>query len=1110
MKGYQSVQLRYLALMLVMALFLSCSCPFKMAAAADVRDTLLGAETFAAVRGRWMELLTGGVYDAEDKTAQAMIQSRDASAEYHWRRMNKSGDRDSLFPDLDCGARTANMTATYNILEDMAIAYQTRGGRLYRNIQLKADLLSALDFMNVTFYNERTSHFSPNLQGADNNWWDWEVGTPKHLNNIVVLLYDELSSVQIESYMRAVRFFVPDPETYYYNTDRSTGANRVSGALVCAIHGLNAEDSGRISAARDALSEVFLYVTDGDGFYADGSFVQHGVIAYTGGYGLGLISDLSELLYLLRGTPWEVKDPAVSHVYTWMYQSFEPFVNSGMMMDPVAGRQIARAYNKGYTAMALIQTAVMLSLSAPERMAADFRSMAKTWTLSETAQRQWREWKQLPTLFVWERMCALKSDDSVALWKNKSEYRQFSAMDRPIVRREDYTFAVSMSSSRIAAYEALYGENDQGWHTGDGMTYLYNADDTAYADAFWPTVDRYRLPGTTTCGKPHQAAEGAGKRTSEAQVGGVELDHQYGAACMQMNTFDGIAAKKSWFMFGGEIVALGADISSTDSDFLAETIVENRKLTEGNVFTAQGQPFPVGVWPETEQPLSWAHLGGQTPAAEIGYYFPEEERLHIKRERRNGVWAANQPVQAEYLTMWKEHAPEPEKGDYAYVLLPGISMKETAEYAAAPKIEVVDNTPSVQSVRQTEKGLTGVIFWTDSQMKSAGISCNRKAAVMIRETADEVTVSVADPTQLNTGVIELELDQAMESVAFQDTRIKVTQLEPSVKLQVDVSGALGASAAVTFHKIGSGMRRLIDLDHEILLSKAESGWQVSDHGTLQLRRWSAGLEAETGGVNPSGFERLILKQSTRSWYKDHLLLSVDQAYDLKHPLVAEMTYRLSPGDIQTAGEVQAAVRIRGNNGYAEYECPVEVTTDSGWKTLKLVLDPARGRLICVDQGRVTVKPLKPPAQPLDDLRLYLVTDPDGTGADGTAPLVTPVIWEIESLKLSEVTSDLEPVLENITVEKQERGDVLVSATVRNADLIPHEGTFYAGLFDCGNQTLLDCRAVDLIEIESGESRVVSATLKGAGVHHGELEARLFVWEGGAMRPVCRDAAVPVR
>ena len=54
-----------------------------------------------------------------------------------------------------------------------------------------------------------------------------------------------------------------------------TGANTSDKVLVVAIRGISAKTAASCTMAQTNLSPVFLYVTSGDGFYTDGSFVFH-------------------------------------------------------------------------------------------------------------------------------------------------------------------------------------------------------------------------------------------------------------------------------------------------------------------------------------------------------------------------------------------------------------------------------------------------------------------------------------------------------------------------------------------------------------------------------------------------------------------------------------------------------------------------------------------------------------------------------------------------------------------------------------------------------------------------------------------------------------------
>ena len=95
---------------------------------------------------------------------------------------------------------------------------------------------------------------------------------------------------------------------------------------------------------------------------------------------------------------------------------------------------------------------------------------------------------------------------------------QFYNQDRVVHRRPGWTFAIAMSSKRMARYEWGNGENLRGWYVGDGMTYLYNDDQSQFNDAYWPTVDAQRMPGTTVSTQPRQPG-GSGSGTGSGNSG---------------------------------------------------------------------------------------------------------------------------------------------------------------------------------------------------------------------------------------------------------------------------------------------------------------------------------------------------------------------------------------------------------------------------------------------------------------------------------------------------------------------------------------------------------------------------------------------------------------
>lgn len=79
-----------------------------------------------------------------------------------------------------------------------------------------------------------------------------------------------------------------------------------------------------------------------DGFYRDGSFIQHDNVAYAGAYGNVLIDGLSQLMVLLENSKYKLDFENISNLEYWIKKSFAPIMYKGL--EIVCKRQI---YLKG-------------------------------------------------------------------------------------------------------------------------------------------------------------------------------------------------------------------------------------------------------------------------------------------------------------------------------------------------------------------------------------------------------------------------------------------------------------------------------------------------------------------------------------------------------------------------------------------------------------------------------------------------------------------------------------------------------------------------------------------------------------------------------------------
>ncbi|MCW3117295.1 MAG: hypothetical protein JWM28_1377, partial [Chitinophagaceae bacterium] len=575
-----------------------------------------------SLRIKWVAFLTGGRYNPNDPDIKAKLKlvESNASSSYNEGFSHDTASRKAIWADVKYN-KSADITTSYTRLFSMALAYNSLGTKWYHDEQLKQDITSALQWLYTNHYNEK---ITVPTTGGTNNWWDYLIGSPEKLTNIIFLMYQDIPPVWRNAYLRAIQHSTPNVASY-------TGANLIWISRIIVLSSILSGDSAKINYAIDAIRPVFDYVAKGDGFYIDGSFIQHNKHPYTGGYGVALISSLAEVMYLFPAINSTM--PSSFQMYSWIYNSYEPLIYRGGMMSNVMGREICRsAMNEHVKGRQLIEGLILLARQAPARDAERLNSIIKAYIQESGGGIGFS------TITLTLMAKAIMNDKTIIARKNYTAYRQMANMDRAVQQADNYAFSVSMHSSRIYNFESINQENRKGWHLSDGMTYLYNVDQKQFEDNFWSTVDYQHLPGTTT---EENSTALTNKVSDKTWVGGVGLLDRYGATGMDLAPFSTtLTAKKSWFMFNNQIVCLGAGITNNDGRTVLTTI-EQRKLgrDNSNTFVVDGITMPSLFDTQQRTAIHWAHLSGNVKGADIGYYFPGGTNLNMRRKRQNGRWS---------------------------------------------------------------------------------------------------------------------------------------------------------------------------------------------------------------------------------------------------------------------------------------------------------------------------------------------------------------------------------------------------------------------------------------------------------------------------------------
>ena len=785
----------------------------------QVDDPEMLAPQYEEMRSRWTDRLTGnGSSITDDEDFQTSMESMAQDAEEAMENMADipadGSHVDALWSDLDLEIKyvatsdasyTEDLNTAYTRLQAMATAYAAENCRLYHDEDLKERILYALEWLYDNGYNENYN-VEKQLYG---NWWHWEIGIPQSLGSTVILMYDDLSQEQIDKFYATLYRFNQDPTVVYkvqgWGTMEMTSANLMDTSLVAALRSAIGNTQDGIGAAVNALGTVTGFVTDGDGFYEDGSCIQHSNLAYTGGYGLTLLKGIERILLLSNDTAWQASADDLESVYTWIWEGYRPLFADGAMMDMVSGRSIARpSHTELETGRGILEAVVLLADGAPEDRKEQLLSFAKKQVLAGAESLDtFYSGMEASSMIAAKQLAA---DDSIEADDGTPYTKIFGSMDKAAVHRDGYTLGISMFSSRTGNFEYMNKENTKGWHISDGALFLYNGDTGQFSNNYWNTIDPHRLPGITTDHTEGTNYESGLAYTSDRDyAGGSSVDDLYAAVAMDFHGQNtDLTAKKAWFAFDDEVVALGTDISGITKD--TETIIENKQIRDdgSNTLVVDGEEAQAELGESGAAGAEYAWIEGNNGTDSIGYYFPEGEDLEIKREARTGSFqdingavadgaAGSEDVTRDYLSLAVSHGDGAE--DYAYVLLPGRTEEETAEYASGSEIEIISNTAEVQAAVDRSSGASGYQFWTAA---SAGnVSADQASSVTMKEEDGTLKLGVSDPSQTQDSVtIHVSGYKNLQYVDG-DQEVSVNVTADGADITVDTSAAAGESFELT-------------------------------------------------------------------------------------------------------------------------------------------------------------------------------------------------------------------------------------------------------------------------------------------------------------------------
>ncbi len=716
-----------------------------------VADTNVQTPDYEKLKKTWLDVNYG--YDQYDENNQDMKKKFDAKEKEAMKLlddMKTDTNRTYLWSGAEnLETNSSHMTKTYRNIEKIAEAMR------HKNTVLKTDknklkIKEALDWMHKNVYGKNPSQkvddLTKNRKGQTTpknnllNWWDYEIGTPRALTNTLLLMDDMLTKDEMKNYSKPISTYSPSSDKILSSVGESEdakGGNLVDISKVKLLESVIEEDVDMMKKSIDSFNKVFAYVQDSatgkgrNGFYKDGSYIDHQDVPYTGAYGVVLLEGISQMMPMIKESPFKTSQDNAT-LSNWIYEGFMPLIYKGEMMDLSRGRAVSRENETSHTASATVMKSLLrLSDTMDDSTKAKYKQIVKTSVESDLSYKQTDYLNSYSDI---DKMKSLMADSTISTNGLTQQLKIYNDMDRVTYHNKelDFAFGLSMTSKNVARYESINGENLKGWHTGAGMSYLYNSDVKHYRDNFWATADMTRLPGTTTLND----MPSTNTKNDNSFVGGTKLNNKYASIGMDFENQDKtLTAKKSYFILNDKIVFIGTSIKSTDSSKNPVTTIENRKA---NGYKLYKDDIEITTSDVNAQETHSVFLESNDTKKNIGYHFLDKPKITIKKESHTGKWSdINKSQKSDdktdgYYEVTQKHSNSDNK--YGYVLYPGLSkdvFKTKKDEVTVVKQEddfhvVKDNESVWAGVNYSDSTKTFEINGTKVEVKAKGMFILKK------------------------------------------------------------------------------------------------------------------------------------------------------------------------------------------------------------------------------------------------------------------------------------------------------------------------------------------------------------------------------------------------
>ncbi|KAA6303763.1 MAG: Chondroitinase-AC [Candidatus Ordinivivax streblomastigis] len=626
-------------------------------------------------------------------------------------------------------------------MKDMAFAYTLPGSDYFESEDLYNKIVLALNAW-------ATGTFSCD------NWWFRDLPEPQRLG--ITLLQMRKGKLQVPAALENKIVTERMRPGWNRGSGYFTGANKVDYCTHWLYGACLIKD---VQILTDAVDGVFspMAFTTGEGLQYDYSYFQHGNQLYIGGYGDELIKGNTLIASYVAGTGFDMPAERMTMLSNFMRQTWLPSIRGKYLFWNITGRGMSRnpsQLNKGGSGATYTER--MISIDPAN--AAEYAAAVKRLRGEEPAN-----------------------------YNVTPQSTLFYRGDYALHVRPKYSVDLRLLSTRTKTIEFGNNENLKNFYLSDGSMDI--ATHGQEYDGIFAVWDWTRIPGVTTPQRPFTPehipagfvpdSDGSSNPytphgtnmggTGTSTFAGGASDSTYTVAAYNYSAATtGVGGKKGWFFFDDEVVCLGAGINSNASVASYDIFTTlNQAHLKGDVIRSGKMwgDMTAVVLPPVTLPAQTAETYTNSPEwvwhDGVGYIFPQGGNVGVSNKTQSGNWydinmsAPNATVTGDVFTLYVNHGKAVTSGTYAYILVPGKTATETADYATNSKVEIVTNTDSVQIVHQKELGIYSVIFYKAASFDGEGIAIkvNNPCVLILKEQTDgNYVMNIANPAQSTLSV----------------------------------------------------------------------------------------------------------------------------------------------------------------------------------------------------------------------------------------------------------------------------------------------------------------------------------------------------------------------